>query len=157
MKKVLSALLCAVLVFSSLCALTGCGGAKEKVYDTEHFAITLTDRFEKKRVSGCYVGFSSPDMGIAVIRQTYAEVGDDSLSYEEYADEFIRANGLDARTYADGQIRFDYEKGGKYHLCIVKKDVGAYWIFEFVTDGADRTEECLAYGASVKFFPRAGQ
>ena len=141
MKRIISALLLAVLVLTALCS---CGGDKDIEYREEGLSFTLPKSMRRSNDSVYEFFLSSPDSLFCAKKldgdfMESAELSKDTTA-GEYADAYIKVNMLDkeriAFTYDEsrGAYSFKYNNSDNgeelFHYITVIGNPGAIWFIE---------------------------
>ncbi|MBE6978574.1 MAG: hypothetical protein E7438_08130 [Ruminococcaceae bacterium] len=111
--------------------------AEPKTFYAESMQITLTDQFAEEKIAGYTAAFTSDQVAVFVLKETFAEVSD-KFSVEEYGQQVIRVNGLSATLQTEnGVVYFEYDadtQDGAYHyVAVVCKGPSGFWLIQFAT------------------------
>ncbi len=123
-----------------VCMLSGCGEATKKV-KSEGMTITLSKEYKKSTLANATWYYTSPDglaMGIRSLKDDVEKSGLEVDSVHDYAEAYIKANGLPSSTMlnsGDGYVYFEYSRevsGTMYsYISFVYDNEDEYWIVNF--------------------------
>jgi hypothetical protein len=130
--------------------------AEPKTFYADSLQMTLTDQFTEQKIPGYTAGFTSEQVAVFVLKETFEQVSD-KLSVEEYGQQVIRVNGLNASLQTEnGVTYFEYDadtQDGTYHyVATVFKGPNGFWLIQFATrknSAKMLRDEIFAWAATI--------
>lgn len=158
-KRVLSVLLCLVLILCTGCSILDAAASSPKTFSKSGLSIELTTAFqEKEHVSFTAYYLSSDTMVTALLEEYNLFEGYGINSLEDYAALVMQANGLDGEPeYKNGLLCFFYdaEVNGKdfSYMAVVYEGEDGFWLLNFASESKNFDNllpTFITYAKSVK-------
>jgi hypothetical protein len=139
------------------------GPAKPKTFQSDGFAITLTDEYKKTTFDGMTAAYDSENAAVLLLKELTAAAESVGVqTAEEYAEMQITYYKLQnpSEIYTkDGLLYYEYEgigENGKMlrFLCFVFKTNDYYWTVQFTSlasDYADMKDDFFDFAKSIRF------
>ena len=139
MKRIISALLVALLMFS----LVSCVGESAKTFTSNGMSITLTNAFKENTYEGYTVCYESKDAAVFVLKEAFSLQEDMSeMSLDDYAKLVYSANASkspseiskeDGLTFIEYDFHSEEENQTYSYFTTMFKGTDAFWIVQFIS------------------------
>lgn len=160
MKRIISALLVALLMFS----FVSCMGNSAKTFTSNGMSITLTNAFKENTYEGYTVCYESKDVAVFVLKEAFSlQEGFDEMSLDDYAELVYAANASkspskiskeDGLTFIEYDFHNEEENQTYSYYTVMFKGTDAFWLVQFTSKKEDydaKRQSFVDWAKTVEF------